>query len=132
MLTFCGFHVDQAFTSSSFTKNTTTVMEARRRIVCQIFIVDKFLATFVGRPPLLTSRFCSINLPLDLDDKTLLSDNETFQQQVPYIDSNGWSIDGQFNSSSILRVRTMVALVRDKILEIGLNYHGNYSVDDLM
>lgn len=107
-------------------------MEARRRIVCQIFIADKFLATFVGRPALLTRRFCSIQLPLDLDDGVLLSDKDTFQRQLVRLDSDGWDMDSRLHSASILRVRTMVALIRDEILEIGLSYVENYTIDDIM
>lgn len=107
-------------------------MEARRRIVCQVFIADKFLAAFVGRPALLTRRFCSIQLPLDLDDDALLSDKETFQRHLLLVDSNGWDMDGRLHSASVLRVRTMVALIRDEILEIGLGCIEDHSVDNIM
>lgn len=107
-------------------------LEARRRIVCQIFIVDKFLATFVGRPALLTRRFCSIELPLDLDDSVLLSDKETFQRYLLHLDDDGWGKDSQLHPASILRVRTRVALIRDEILEIGLSYVENYNINDIM
>lgn len=107
-------------------------MEARRRVGCQIFIVDKFLATFVGRPPLLTRRFFSMRLPLDLDDITLLSDQETFQRQLHRIDADGWNMDGRFHSSSLLRVRMMVALIRDEILEVVLDQSGNNALDDIL
>lgn len=106
--------------------------EARRRIVCQIFIADKFLAAFVGRPALLTRRFCSIQLPLDLDDGALLSDKETFQRHLLRVDSGGWDMDGRLHSASILRVRTLIALVRDEILEIGLSYVEDHGIDDIM
>lgn len=107
-------------------------MEARRRIVCQIFITDKFLAAFVGRPALLTRRFCSIQLPLDLDDRILLSDKETFQRHCSRLDNDGWDMDGRLHSASILRVRTKVALIRDEILEIGLSYVQDDNLDDIM
>ncbi|KAL6899963.1 hypothetical protein GGI43DRAFT_405931 [Trichoderma evansii] len=132
MLTFSGFHVDRS--SGPLTTSSTPMasLEARRRIVCQIFIVDKFLATFVGRPALLTRRFCSIKLPLDLDDSVLLSDKETFQRYLLHLDDDGWDMDGQLHSASVLRVRAMVALIRDEILEIGLSYAENYNINDIM
>lgn len=100
--------------------------------MCQIFIVDKYLATFVGRPPLLTRRFCRIKLPLDLDDAALVSDTEVFQEQIRNLDSNGWSQRGRIYSSSILRFRMMVALIRDTILEIGLGYSDDFTLDDIL
>jgi hypothetical protein len=131
MLTFSGFHVDRTTDSLATESGSVVSREARRRIVCQIFIADKFLATAVGRPPLLTRRFCSIKVPLDLDDTALLSDKETFQRQLLRLDPDGWDIDGRLHSSSILRVRTMIALIRDEILEIGLSYTRTHSFDDV-
>ncbi|KAI1039642.1 hypothetical protein LB505_008340 [Fusarium chuoi] len=77
--------------------------EIRRRIGCQVFVVDKFLATFVGRPPLLTKRFCSIKPPLDLEESALLSDKETFQRRSQLLDQDGWNTGGRIYSSSLLR-----------------------------
>ncbi|EHK42515.1 hypothetical protein TRIATDRAFT_137434, partial [Trichoderma atroviride IMI 206040] len=134
MLTFSGFHVDRRCgPSTSLSKPMASIStEARRRIVCQIFIADKFLAAFVGRPALLTRRFCSIQLPLDLDDGVLLSDKDTFQRHLLRLDNDGWDTDGRLHSASILRVRTMVALIRDEILEIGLSYVETYKMEDIM
>ncbi|KAM0518942.1 hypothetical protein ACHAPE_003932 [Trichoderma viride] len=132
MLTFSGFHVDRSNDSLTTSSKSMASMEARRRIVCQIFIADKFLATFVGRPALLTRRFCSIQLPLDLDDGALLSDKETFQRHLLRVASDGWDMDGRLHPASILRVRTLIALLRDEILEIGLGYIEDHNVDDIM
>lgn len=107
-------------------------MEVRRRVGCQVFIVDKFLATFVGRPPLLTQRFCALKLPLDLDDATLPLDKETFERQLHLLGPDGWGMDGRFHSSTLLRVRMMVALIRDEILEIVLSPSENHVIDDIM
>ncbi|KAM0445206.1 hypothetical protein ACHAO4_009911 [Trichoderma viride] len=132
MLTFSGFHVDRSSGPSTVSSKSMASMEARRRIVCQIFITDKFLAAFVGRPALLTRRFCSIQLPLDLDDRVLLSDKETFQRHLSRLDNSGWNMDGRLHSASILRVRTMVALIRDEILEIGLSYVETHKMEDII
>ncbi|KAK1252161.1 hypothetical protein MKX08_003348 [Trichoderma sp. CBMAI-0020] len=133
MLTFSGFHVDRPCgTSTPSSKPIASIStEARRRIVCQIFIADKFLAAFVGRPALLTRRFCSLQLPLDFDDAVLLSDKETFQRHLLRLDNGGWDMDGRLHSVSILRVRTMIAIIRDEILEIGLSYV-EHNLDDIM
>jgi hypothetical protein len=132
MLTFSGFHVDRLYGPSTTPSKPMASTEARRRIVCQIFIADKFLATFVGRPALLTRRFCSIQLPLDLNDSALLSDEETFNIYLSRLDNHGWDMDGRLHSASVLRARTMVALIRDEILEIGLSYVEDHNIDDIM
>jgi hypothetical protein len=108
MLAFAGFHVDRSNDLSGAISETRATIEARKRIVCQIFVADKLLATFVRRPPLLTRRFCSIKLPLDLADTTLLSDKLTYQRLVLDLDHDGWNMDDCLDS---MRVRTMLALV---------------------
>lgn len=72
-----------------------------------------------------------MKLPLDLDDIALLSDKETFQRQVRHLDPDGWDMDARLHSSSLLRVRMMVALIRDEILEVMLDPNGNYAIDDI-
>ncbi|KAF7561652.1 hypothetical protein G7046_g2494 [Stylonectria norvegica] len=132
MLTFSGFHDNQSGESVTTSSVSTVSTEVRRRVGCQVFIADKFLATCVGRPPLLTRRFCSMKLPLDLDDAILLSDRDTFETYVSHsLDANGWNVDGLFHSSSLLRVRMMVALIRDEILELGQSNSGTYAADDI-
>ncbi|KAH7203247.1 hypothetical protein BKA60DRAFT_527185 [Fusarium oxysporum] len=129
MLTFSGLHDNRSKSSQNVSSVPT---EIRRRIGCQIFIVDKFLATFVGRPPLLTRKFCSIKSPLDLEESALLSDKETSQRQSRRLDRDGWNTDGRIYSSSLLRVRMMIALVRDEILEVVLAQDTHSSITDIM
>jgi hypothetical protein len=132
MLTFSGFHDNRPRESSGTSSEPIVAVEIRRRVGCQIFVVDKFLATLVGRPPLLTRRFCSIKPPLDLDDGALLSDKEMFRTRVQGLDADGWETDGYFHSTTLLRVRMMVALIRDEILESVLCQTGNCTFEHLM
>ncbi|KAF5973525.1 hypothetical protein FBULB1_8271 [Fusarium bulbicola] len=127
MLTFSGLHDNRSSTSVS-----SIPTEIRRRIGCQVFIVDKFLATFVERPPLLTRRFCFINLPLDLEESVLVSDKAAFQRQIQGLDQDGWNMNGRIYSSSLLRVRMMIALLRDQILEVASAQDGEYGITDVM
>ncbi|KLO79029.1 uncharacterized protein LW93_4352 [Fusarium fujikuroi] len=129
MLTFSGLHDNRAKSSPHMSSVPT---EIRRRIGCQVFVVDKFLATFVGRPPLLTRRFCSIKSPLDLEESALLSDKETFQRRSQLLDQDGWNTDGRIYSSSLLRVRMMIALARDEILEVVHAQDGHYGITEVM
>lgn len=132
MLTFSGFHDNRPRDASGSSSEPTVAMEIRRRVGCQIFVVDKFLATLVGRPPLLTRRFCYIKPPLDLDDSALLSDKEMFRARVQGLDADGWETDGRFHSTTLLRVRMMVAMIRDEILEAVLSQIGESTFGHLM
>ncbi|KAF5694715.1 hypothetical protein FDENT_843 [Fusarium denticulatum] len=129
MLTFSGLHDNRAKPSAHMSSVPT---EIRRRIGCQVFVVDKFLATFVGRPPLLTRRFCFIKSPLDLAESALLSDRETFRRKSQLLDQDGWNTNGRIYSSSLLRVRMMIALARDEILEVVLAQDEAYGIAEVM
>lgn len=62
----------------------------------------------------------------------MLPDKDTFQRQLRRLDPDGWDTEGRFNSGSLLRVRTMVALIRDEILEAVLSQKENHMIDDIM
>lgn len=129
MLTFSGFHDNRPKGSSQLPSRESRVpTEARRRVACETFILDKLLATFIGRPPLLSRRFCSIDLPLDLDDVTLFEEEDIFQQRSSRLGPGGWDPDGRLYHSSLLRARMMMALIRDEILEVVLSPEEQFSV----
>lgn len=130
MLTFLGIHVQTNPMGAPY--QPTALSEVRRRLFCQIFIMDKVVATFVGRPPLLAWKYCTTPLPLDLDDEVLLSNDTSFEQEFRYINRDGWSTTPQLRASTILRARTIIAVVREEILEIALGHMESYSRDKIM
>lgn len=128
MLTFSG-HGDR---QGDAAVGKTAGMQMRRRVACQIFVMDKFLSSFLGRTPLLTRRFCALPLPLDLDDAALRVDARSFQRQMDELDIRGWNTHGGFYAGSLLRVRLVLSLVRDEMLEAVLGSGEHHSVDDIM
>ncbi|KAJ4012332.1 hypothetical protein NW752_008006 [Fusarium irregulare] len=122
MLTFAGRH-DNCSKNLRGPTYTTIPCEILRRFSCQVFITDKFLATLVGRPPLLSRRFCSVELPLDIDDVTLLTDKESFDRCRESLDLDGWATDGRFRAVTVLRIRMKIALIRDRILEFVMGHN---------
>lgn len=69
---------------------------------------------------------------MDLDETALLSDKRTFQEHLQRLDRDGWNVDGEFHSSSLLRIRMMVAVIRDEILEVGLGQNEIHTIDDIV
>ena len=131
MLTFAGRH-DNCSKNLRGPTYTTIPCEILRRFSCQVFITDKFLATLVGRPPLLSRRFCSVELPLDIDDVTLLTDKESFDRCRESLDSDGWATDGRFRAVTVLRIRMKIALIRDRILEFVMGHDCVHDNRDLL
>jgi len=131
MLTFAGRH-DNCSKNLRGPTHTTIPCEILRRFSCQVFITDKFLATLVGRPPLLSRRFCSVELPLDIDDVALLKDKERFDRCRESLTLDGWATDGRFRAVTVLRIRMKIALIRDNILEFVMGYNCVHDNRDLL
>jgi hypothetical protein len=99
----------------------TLASECRRRLTANLYAADKGETTFSGRPPLLGRRYMSTPLPLDLSDDDLFSDHETLAEVArTKLDGNGWDIEGKLHPSTFIRTRTILATIRDEIIELAL------------
>jgi hypothetical protein len=116
LLTFLGRHVGSEDTNYI----PSLCSEHRRRITARVFNIDKVLVSFTGRPPLLSRRFFSSPLPLDLTDLDLESDQATIRHAVQELDSNGFRHVGDLKGSSMVRARSQIAYIKDELLEIAL------------
>lgn len=85
-----------------------------------VFKTDKAVAIFTGRPPLLSSKFATTPLPLDVSDEELLTSEGQSLAHSPNIDRDGWNTKGEIYSVTYLRARMMLALVKEELLEIAL------------
>ncbi|TQV96476.1 hypothetical protein V2A60_003126 [Cordyceps javanica] len=115
LTTYLGLH-----TSTAAFGDRSICVQIRRRLFAGVFNIDKLIAIFTGRPPLLSRRFISQSEPLDICDEELLQVPP--RQGMPYteIDSEGWSLGNKILPVSPLRARLMMAYTRDSILEIAL------------
>lgn len=116
LTTFMGLHTAAAASE----KEWSVTVQIKRRLFAAVFNIDKVIATFAGRPPLISRRFASMPLPLDLSDEVLLTPDPTGSIQRQHLDENGWSTDGVIHSTTMLRARTILSFIRDAILEIAL------------
>jgi hypothetical protein len=68
--------------------------ELRKRAFICCYFTDLNLATFLGRPPRLSSRYCAMNSPMAISDKQLwCEDPEERKRFLSRIDENGWNLD---------------------------------------
>ncbi|KAL4812572.1 hypothetical protein BDW67DRAFT_178613 [Aspergillus spinulosporus] len=95
----------------------------RKMCFAAAFYADKSLSTFVGRPPFINYRYCSISPPLDIRDEDLIAGEEQLRQAMANLDSAGWNTKGNTLRGSLLRLRFHLAVLREQALEIAL---GNY------
>ncbi|CEJ56271.1 hypothetical protein PMG11_02484 [Penicillium brasilianum] len=95
----------------------------RRCCFTSAFYMDKMMATFVGRPPLLNYRYCTLTPPLDLSDEVLVEGGEALNQAISELDSAGWSTNGIRHRMSTGRIRFQLSVFRERTLEIALGSH---------
>ncbi|RAL01769.1 putative C6 transcription factor [Aspergillus ibericus CBS 121593] len=92
----------------------------RRWCFSAAFSVDKNQATFVGRPPSINSRYCTLTPPLDLSESLLITGGDDLARAISKLDSSGWAAKDENDRVSVLRLRFTSAVFRDRALEIAL------------
>ncbi|KAL5092837.1 hypothetical protein Trisim1_000572 [Trichoderma cf. simile WF8] len=127
MLTFMGLHAME----KEVPYTPTLSSEYNRRLVAQIFNNDKFCVAFSGRPPLLSRRYCTTPLPLDLRDEDLVADQATLQKAVQELDDRGWNTKGEIYPVTLIRARRMLAAALEEVMEIALGCQVCVTLDEL-
>jgi hypothetical protein len=85
-----------------------------------IFLIDKELSLFTGRPPSLSHRYYSCPSPLDLNDEALVCGGSELEQGIGSLDRNGWNTQGRGFEATIVRMMLVFAIILDEIMEIFL------------
>lgn len=127
MLTFLGMHVQQAVRPYK----PSLCSENKRRLFAQVFNSDKFTVSFTGRPPLITRRYCTTPLPLDIRDEDLTADESTLINAVNSLDERGWNTKGELYPATLVRARYMIAIILDELVEIALDNTMTVTLDQL-
>ena len=92
----------------------------RKKTFISVYSHDKGIATFLGRPPRLSHRYCKMEIPLDLSDEQLFLEGSELEAVLATLDSNGWSTTGNLSRTTWLRVYVQHCRIREDILEISL------------
>ncbi|THC89211.1 hypothetical protein EYZ11_011346 [Aspergillus tanneri] len=92
----------------------------RRIFFVAAFYVDKCVATFVGRPPFINYRYCTLTPPLDLREETLIAGGEKLNRAISELDMAGWGEQDKVYRVSVIRLRFLLAVFREQALEIAL------------
>ncbi|KAJ5674408.1 uncharacterized protein N7477_004342 [Penicillium maclennaniae] len=95
--------------------------ETRKRIMGSAYSADKQSATFLGRPPRLSWRFCNITLPLDISFREVVAEPSVRDMAISRLDADGWSKTRSDSQAVWVRVALLMGPVRESILELSLN-----------
>lgn len=132
MMVFLGLHAQGDASKSQVHQETPSFCtEYKRRLFSFIFFVDKTVIFFSGRPPLISRRYCSTALPLDLQDEGLMSDEATLAEAVKTLDERGWNTQKKVHSVTFMRVRILSSFVLDELVEVALCNDAHITIDYL-
>ncbi|RDW81526.1 uncharacterized protein DSM5745_05083 [Aspergillus mulundensis] len=96
------------------------LLEIRKRVMVCAYAIDKELATSLGRPPRICSRYCHLPMPLDLTyDEIVAQPNKDVAMLT--LDADGWNSEGNLTVGVRLRVALLTSLLRESILELSLS-----------
>lgn len=93
--------------------------ELRIRLFGQIYGHDKWVATFLGRPPRVSYRHCSMQLPADLSDDDCCKP-ETHLAVITGAFKDEWAASGPVHRSTWRRAWDPQIKLREDILEIAI------------
>lgn len=94
--------------------------EHKRRITARVYALDKVLVSFTGRPPLLSHRYFSGPLAIDIDDQDLMGGDAAIKRAMSRLDDNGFRPDGELLGAALIRARVQIALIKGELLEMAL------------
>ncbi|OQE12665.1 hypothetical protein PENVUL_c001G03220 [Penicillium vulpinum] len=97
------------------------LVEIRKRVMVCAYAIDKELATSLGRPPRICSRYCVIPLPLDISYEKMILSRSEGEEAVQNLDANGWNTEGNLTIGVRLRIVLLTSLLRENILELSLS-----------
>jgi len=92
----------------------------RKRIFMSAYGRDKSMATYLGRPPRLSYRYCKMEPALDLSDAQLFLEGPDLDAAIATVDVNGWNTTGELSRATWERTYFQVSRIREDILEIAL------------
>ncbi|KAM0250229.1 hypothetical protein ACHAP5_002288 [Fusarium lateritium] len=127
-MTYLGLHIQG---NNSTTYKPTLDSEYKRRLFTRIYNLDKSVATFTGRPPLVSPRFVNTPPPLDLSDDDLAAGGVALDRAVAKLDPLGWNTEGGVYASSLCKACNLTSIILNEIIEITFGSESTATVETL-
>lgn len=116
-----GMHCEGGYTEREVTE-PLFLRESRRRVYSAVYRIDKTLAIFFGRPPMIGWRYSDRKQLLDVSDDVIFSeDPDVINKALSRLDGNGWNTDGHIHPSTCIRLRCQHAVFKERLLEQSLS-----------
>jgi hypothetical protein len=103
--------------------------QIRKWAFVQVYGVEVSIASFLGRPPRLSYRHCTIDMPLDLTEREIVYEGPKLQAALKALDGNGWNLHGTTTRITWMRTWIRFAPRREDILDLSL---GSYTREEVL
>ena len=94
--------------------------ELRKRLFAATYIFDKSISNFLGRPPRLPRKYCTMQLPLDLEPKHLRMPEAELEDVVNRLDQQGWNTNASLSGMVWVRCHFIMSMICEDVLELAL------------
>jgi len=94
--------------------------ESRKRLFAATYIFDKTISNFLGRPPRLSRKYCTMQLPLDLELKHLRLPDAELEDVVNGLDQHGWNTNASLGGMVWIRCHFIMSMICEDVLELAL------------
>ncbi|KAJ5970092.1 uncharacterized protein N7479_000010 [Penicillium vulpinum] len=75
-----------------------------------------------GRPPLISWRYCDIQMPLDLSVEEIFADSVVRDAAIARLDEkSGWNLESSLMKGTWPRIALITSVLREKVLELSLS-----------
>ncbi|KAL7624896.1 hypothetical protein AAE478_004110 [Parahypoxylon ruwenzoriense] len=103
--------------------------EIRKRLFAQTYSGEVGIATFLGRPPRISYRYCNLQPPLDLSVSQLVREGDELTLALAGLDDKGFNTAGRIHRVTWMKTWLGFAPQREDILDIAV---GQYTRDEIL
>lgn len=122
--------VEYSCISSQVQFTSLRLTYATNSTFCNI-ATDKNQASLNGTPPMLSARYCTIRLPLDISCEDLFLPQPELAKLVTGLDINGWDGPEKVHRATFHRALQILSELREEILEVSLGVDVSLSVEKI-
>ncbi|OTA53083.1 hypothetical protein K449DRAFT_224302 [Hypoxylon sp. EC38] len=103
--------------------------EIRKRLFAQTYSAEIGIATFLGRPPRLSHRYCNFQPPLDLSVSELVLKGDELALALAGLDDQGFNTAGRIHRVTWMKTWLGFAPQREDILDLAI---GQYTREEIL
>ncbi|KAI1390543.1 uncharacterized protein F4822DRAFT_441898 [Hypoxylon trugodes] len=105
------------------------LVEMRKKFFAQTYSAEIGTATFLGRPPRISHRYCNLQPPLDLTSSQIVLSGDDLAIALAGLDERGFNTTGRIRRVTWIKTWLGFAPQREDILDLAI---GRYSRDEIL